>query len=567
MPHSVSPESKSPPNPASEDAMADAPPAQDDESQNSEPDVPMAEADSEANAAAPPAPISDDKKDVKLEDLFADVGSDDEFPSSRPGEEKPSSPPVAPSPPVDNDGGFRADDPEIMRMFYQRLFPWRYLFQWLNHGPTPTNDMAHREFAMTLSGGRYVRYNSYPTVDLLRKDMLAKMPERFEIGPVYSTNPRDRKTLRNLSAFRPLSKELCFDIDMDDYNDVRTCCGGSSICARCWQFITMAVKVVDAALRDDFGFRHVLWVYSGRRGAHAWVCDRRARAMDDQRRRAIVGYLHIIKGGKDAGKKVNVKRPLHPHLSRSLDTLAPHFQRDILEAQDPWRTPERAEKLLSLLPDRPLAAALRAKWDASPGRSSTHKWADIDTLARSGGGGGGVASSSGEHNGGEAGNSSGNGKKLVADARALLEAKQDIVLEYTYPRLDAEVSKKLNHLLKSPFCVHPGTGRVCVPIDARRLDQFDPLAVPTAQGLLAEIDAWNEEEEGTGRGDEEEVEEADKKKNNKNKNLQDWEKTALRPYVEHFRTFVLALMRDERGDARAVKRERDDGEGTAGMEF
>lgn len=42
----------------------------------------------------------DGKKDVKLEDLFADVDSDDEFPSSKPDGVKPSSPPVAPSSPV-----------------------------------------------------------------------------------------------------------------------------------------------------------------------------------------------------------------------------------------------------------------------------------------------------------------------------------------------------------------------------------------------------------------------------------------------------------------------------------
>jgi DNA primase small subunit len=141
------------------------------------------------------------------------------------------------------------------------------------------------------------------------------MPSRFEIGPVYSTNPRDRKTLRKSSAFKPIAKELCFDIDLTDYDDIRTCCDKANICNKCWQFITMAIKVVDVALREDFGFKHIMWVYSGRRGAHAWVCDKKARHMDDQKRRAIAGYLEVIKGGAQSGKKVNVKRPLHPHVA------------------------------------------------------------------------------------------------------------------------------------------------------------------------------------------------------------------------------------------------------------
>ncbi|TWU78154.1 hypothetical protein ED733_007567 [Metarhizium rileyi] len=458
------------------------------------------------------------KKEVRLIDLFdTEDSGDDEFPSSAPVKQQPSSSPARVASTTDI-GALKASDPEVMKSFYQRLFPWRPLFQWLNHSPTPTNDFGNREFAFTLQNDAYLRYQSFATADLLRKDVLRLMPSRFEIGPVYSTNPRDRKMLRNSSAFKPLAKELCFDIDLTDYDDVRTCCDKANICNKCWKFMTMAIKVVDVALREDFGFRHIMWVYSGRRGAHAWVCDKKVRSLDDQKRRAIAGYLEVVKGGAQSGKKVNVRRPLHPHLVRSLEILKSHFQEDVLELQDPWGTEERYERLLQLLPDRNLNESLRRKWNAAPGRASASKWADIDAVAKTGA-----------------------SKNL--DARALLEAKQDIVLEYTYPRLDIEVSKKLNHLLKSPFVVHPGTGRVCVPIDPRELEDFDPLTVPTVQQLLGEIDTWKGDDSAASQED-------------KGKGISDWEKTSLKPYVDHFRSFVNGIMKDER-DVR-VKRERDE---------
>ncbi|EFH69879.1 predicted protein, partial [Arabidopsis lyrata subsp. lyrata] len=75
-------------------------------------------------------------------------------------------------------------------------------------------------------------------------------------------------------------------------------------------------------------------------------------------------------------------------------------------------------------------------------------------------------------------------------ALSLRTCVEEIVFNFIYPRIDLEVSKKMNHLLKAPFCVHPNTGRVCVPIDPNNCDEFDPLLeVPTLSQIIEEINS------------------------------------------------------------------------------
>jgi len=79
-----------------------------------------------------------------------------------------------------------ASSAEVMLAFYRRLYPFKSIFHWLNHEHTPTRLFSHREFAFTLQGDVYLRYNSFNSFEDLKKQVCSLNPTRFEIGPVYS---------------------------------------------------------------------------------------------------------------------------------------------------------------------------------------------------------------------------------------------------------------------------------------------------------------------------------------------------------------------------------------------
>ncbi|KAJ6558524.1 hypothetical protein DFH09DRAFT_532977 [Mycena vulgaris] len=392
--------------------------------------------------------------------------------------------------------------PEVMLAFYRRLYPFKSIFHWLNHEPTPDDLFTKREIAFNLPGDVIIRYNSFNDYDEFKKQVVKLNPTRFEIGPVYTSRPRDRKTARP-GAFNPTQRELVFDIDMTDYDPVRTCCSDADICKRCWAFIAAAVRVLDTALREQFGYQHLLWVYSGRRGIHLWISDKEAMALTDEQRKAIVNCLTVVP--KDESKRLNVRfgsRSLPASLQTALDHLAVVFSDLILYDQDCFASDAGFVALLKLIPDTRVVDALHTKWAASPS-SSQEKWKDFKTQIKT-------------------------YKKESSQRAALTAAMEDIILQYTYPRLDENVSKKRNHLLKAPFCVHPKTGRICVPVDPDRIEDFDPETVPTVNQLLAELDSVAESAE----------------------HHSDWERTSLKQYVDMLDKHNLRIMEEVRKEKR-----------------
>ena len=178
----------------------------------------------------------------------------------------------------------------------------------------------------------------------------------------------------------------------------------------------------------------------------------------------------------------------------------------------------RWAKVLKSLPVEAVANKLEQKWSRQSDRSSSaEKWAALDAAIT-------------EH--GEAAAGGGGPKRARRVGFNELERwRFELVLTHCYPRLDENVSKMQNHLLKSPFCVHPKTGRVCVPIDPTDADAFDPMQVPTLGTLVAEINAYDRQD--------------------KAREVPDIEKTSMQPYMRYFeQAFLDPMYKDLRRQMR-----------------
>lgn len=371
-------------------------------------------------------------------------------------------------------------DAHWLSVYYRRLFPYSEMCKWLsyghdrNHPECDQTYLGRREFSFTLADDIYVRYQSFKDEAAMAKGMTEKCPHKIDIGAVFNVEPAKRTTYQGGERiFAPVERELVFDVDMTDYDDVRTCCAGADICARCWPLMTVAIKVLDKALREDFGYEHLLWVYSGRRGVHCWVCDTSARRLTNEQRSAVADYFRVYKGGDNNSKKVTLPGAvLHPSLTRAYEQVLKHYFEDVLApSQNLLATQEDWQKILDQVPDEDVRARLNDKW-ANERRSSLPDGSEINTVRW---------------------------KQLESAVKAALKRSgglkrciEEIVFAYVYPRLDLEVSKNMNHLLKAPFCIHPKTGKVCVPIDPEHCEDFDPNAVPTLSQLMEDLGASTE---------------------------------------------------------------------------
>ncbi|KAG6547491.1 hypothetical protein Mapa_010939 [Marchantia paleacea] len=410
--------------------------------------------------------------------------------------------------------------PDYLKLYYGRLFPYADMHKWLSYGHDGKHTgcdasfFSRREFSFTLEHEIYLRYLSFHDASTMEAAIREKCPYKIDIGAVYNVDPSKRTAYSNVGGdkvFSPVERELVFDVDMTDYDDIRSCCSGADICLLCWPLMTVAIKVMDTALRDDFGFEHILWVYSGRRGVHCWVCDTRARRLTNEQRSSIADYFRVCKGSEMNGKKVALTGPaLHPSLLRAYtEVLKQYFEDKILLNQSLLASEQNFGKVLDMVPDESVRSQVRNKWHSSlPSKDeiNSKRWKQLKQLLEQG----------------------------KSKGQVLRRCVEEIVFSYTYPRLDMEVSKHMNHLLKAPFCVHPKTGRVCVPIDPNNCEAFNPMEVPTLPQLMDEL---NRDDTALGQ------------------RQKDWERTSLANSIQFFKqSFLDPLARTNKAELESSHR-------------
>ena len=268
-----------------------------------------------------------------------------------------------------------------------------------------------------------------------------------------------------------------------------------------------------------------MWIYSGRRGIHCWVCDDAARALSNDARTAVVNYLTANTGTSDkvADKlsSIDTTSPLHPSHERAFEILEPLFVPIIGAEEGQGFLGENAElrsQVLELVPDHgTLRESLEAAWAKASGPAQ--RWRQLKSLVRQ---------------------AQEDAQKSSASWRTrndLDRTVSGIVFYFLYPRLDANVSKQQNHLLKSPFCVHPKTGRVCVPVNPAKADAFNPFAVPTIPQLMEEAAAFDAEVGSAAAGA---------------SGGEEWHKTSMKPYMDYFEAWLAPM----EGKVKQVLRKR-----------
>jgi DNA primase catalytic subunit len=399
---------------------------------------------------------------------------------------------------------------------------------------------TRREFAVAKHGkddGRdfVKRHLSFTDKAEFCKFVASERHFRLDVGSVCAIPPAEEDFFPP-AAQEVVSRELRFDIDAGDYDNVekslpgRTCCSGRDTCASCWGIIATGCVIIDAGLRGQ-GARHIGWFFSGGRGMHCWVLDggpfsspepALARFYVDEAAPAdrVSLLASAVECGVASATEV-ITRLLFPQLAPlvRLPTLISEPLANPTFAASPrgvflgWYAARHPDSFVYALRTRLAAVAAAAGDDVLPSEAATaqqlsKQFAGLTKTVRELADG--LRMARARANGTsdvsihlldqnlyrvfvvrfesaldeaeavlrrEGPSMFRNGRLRPCSARAIIEAG----LVALMPRVDSAVTTEANHLLKAPMSVHAGTGRLAVRVDSRNLLSFRPWIAPKRQ--------------------------------------------------------------------------------------
>ena len=324
---------------------------------------------------------------------------------------------------------------EALKDYYSSRFDVNNLEEVINF-----ESFSTREFGFVSLSGKFYRNHSFEDPKELQDFMIDRCPTDAYIGAVYDEPPSRETPIHTLEW---VGHELVFDIDLTDYDAVRKhicdCTGANQVCTRCWQLINVSIIMIDETMRQDFGMTNIIWLFSGRRGVHAWILDSVGFNLSRDQRQSVIDYLSVVRGD-DEKSRVQDRSKLSVDFRKRIEsTVFEYYLKNI-----------RRKDLISLGLSASVASSIMKQLKHQEGHVN-------ENLARQ------------------------------LNYRLGRVNKYDEIIRRWAPRIDHKVTIDLRRLLRMPTSIHGKTGRVARILDPgpKAISNFNPDNEPS---IFPEID-------------------------------------------------------------------------------
>jgi len=359
----------------------------------------------------------------------------------------------------------------MLKIYYQEWFPFEQIANLLDINGQ--YGIYGREFGYAVQNDdttlKFTRNYTYRDVNGWKRSVWDLVPDRIEVGSIH-----DLSLSTSITSNNERSREFRFDIDLDAYDDLRLCgCKQAGACSDCWEFAAVAAKVLDASAKQDLGADTLLWVFSGRRGIHGWLYNNKQKQQradlsisvsDTDKRQVLlnrVNLLHtIIQKHTISQYNLAIQIPWVSDAVRGI--LVPAF-RDKLNKKHKLMT-RHGKKWLDNMPESIVSGTgmSRKRIDKLVFSNPLYKDNDEKMWARL--------------------------EKIKTINKTGFSPAEWIAMVSLAPRLDEPVSLGKRHMMKLPFCVHPSTNAICIPLCLENLSDFNPRTAPTLESLFSSDD-------------------------------------------------------------------------------